>query len=82
MIIAMGLVESIVPASKLTEGLTWMISGLGIGVALGAALGGWLIDLAGVNASFSITLLAALLVLLIAAGSHPLMRRTLTLKST
>ena len=44
LITAMGLVENIVPAAKLTEGLTWMITGLGMGVALGAVLGGWVID--------------------------------------
>ena len=38
LITAMGLVENIVPPAKLTEGLTWMITGLGMGVALGAVL--------------------------------------------
>ncbi|MCC4106500.1 MFS transporter [Serratia ureilytica] len=81
MIIAMGLVENIVPPSKLTEGLTWMITGLGIGVALGAALAGWVIDEAGVKAGFSVTLIAGLVVLLIASGGYRLMQKTLALKA-
>ncbi|VEA62421.1 H+ Antiporter protein [Serratia plymuthica] len=76
MIIAMGLVENIVPPSRLTEGLTWMITGLGIGVALGAALAGWVVDEAGVKAGFIITLSAGLVVLLVAAGGYRLMQKS------
>ena len=81
MIIAMGLVENIVPPSRLTEGLTWMVTGLGIGVAFGAALAGLAIDAAGITAGFSVTLTAGLVVLLVAAGGYRLMRRTLALKA-
>ncbi|MDT1000495.1 MFS transporter, partial [Pseudomonas aeruginosa] len=41
MILAMGLVERAVDPARLTEGLTWAITGLGIGMALGSALAGW-----------------------------------------
>lgn len=81
MIIAMGLVENIVPPARLTEGLTWMITGLGIGVAFGAALAGLAIDAAGITAGFGVTLTAGLVVLLVAAGGYRLMRRTLALKA-
>ncbi|MBH2655234.1 MFS transporter [Serratia ureilytica] len=81
MIIAMGLVENIVPPSRLTEGLTWMVTGLGIGVAFGAALAGLAIDAAGITAGFGVTLTAGLVVLLVAAGGYRLMRRTLALKA-
>ncbi|AVD65885.1 MFS transporter [Serratia sp. CY49633] len=81
MIIAMGLVENIVPPSRLTEGLTWMVTGLGIGVALGAVLAGLAIDAAGIAAGFGVTLTAGLIVLLVAAGGYRLMRRTLALKA-
>jgi MFS family permease len=73
MIVAMGLVENIVPPSRLTEGLTWMVTGLGIGVAFGAALAGLAIDAAGIT--------AGLVVLLVAAGGYRLMQRTLALKA-
>ncbi|HGM6997177.1 TPA: MFS transporter [Serratia marcescens] len=81
MIIAMGLVENIVPPARLTEGLTWMVTGLGIGVAFGAALAGLATDAAGITAGFGVTLTAGLVVLLVAAGGYRLMRRTLALKA-
>lgn len=81
MIVAMGLVENIVPPSRLTEGLTWMVTGLGIGVAFGAALAGLAIDAAGITAGFGVTLTAGLVVLLVAAGGYRLMQRTLALKA-
>lgn len=77
MIVAMGLVERLVPPSRLTEGLTWMVTGLGVGVALGAALAGLAIDAVGIKAGFGVTLSAGLVVLLVAAGGYRLMRRTL-----
>ncbi|MBH3301424.1 MFS transporter [Serratia marcescens] len=81
MIVAMGLVERLVPPSRLTEGLTWMVTGLGIGVALGAALAGLAIDAVGIKAGFGVTLTAGLVVLLVAAGGYRLMRRTLAVQA-
>lgn len=81
MIVAMGLVERLVPPSRLTEGLTWMVTGLGIGVALGAALAGLAIDAVGIKAGFGVTLTAGLVVLLVAAGGYRLMRRTLVVQA-
>jgi MFS family permease len=46
MIVAMSLVEQRVPAARLTEGMTWLLAGLNIGVALGAALSGQSVDAA------------------------------------
>ena len=36
MIVAMALVERNVPERQLTEGLTWLLAGLNVGVAIGA----------------------------------------------
>lgn len=66
MIIAMSLIEESVPDDQLTEGLTWLISGLGIGVALGAALVGIVIDQLNIHTGFMIALLASLFVFLMA----------------
>lgn len=74
MIIAMGLVQKIVPEAKLTEGLTWMVTGLGIGVAVGAAIAGSVIDHFGITSAFGITLLAGLVVLLVAYFGQRLLR--------
>lgn len=45
MIVAMSLVERRVPEQRLTEGMTWLLAGLNIGVAMGAALAGQGVDL-------------------------------------
>ncbi|MBP6117476.1 MAG: MFS transporter [Neisseriaceae bacterium] len=74
MIIAMGLVQKIVPEAKLTEGLTWMVTGLGIGVAVGAAIAGSVIDQFGTTSAFGITLFAGLVVLLVAYFGQRLLR--------
>ncbi|WP_051966619.1 MFS transporter [Kitasatospora mediocidica] len=47
MITAMGLVERLVPAAQLTEGMTWTTTGLAMGVALGSSLAGLVVDHAG-----------------------------------
>jgi MFS transporter len=46
LIAGFGLAERLVPVSRLTEGLTWLSSALGVGVALGSALAGRVVDLA------------------------------------
>lgn len=63
LIVAMALVENIVPPAKLTEGLTWLITGLSIGVAIGAAGSGWLVDAFGARSGFWMALAAGAVVL-------------------
>jgi MFS family permease len=63
LIVAMALVENIVPAAKLTEGLTWLVTGLSIGVAIGAASSGWLVDAFGARSGFWAALAAGVVVL-------------------
>ncbi|WP_340616739.1 MFS transporter [Xenorhabdus entomophaga] len=82
MIIAMGLVESIVPSRNLTEGLTWMVTGLGIGVALGASLSGWVVDEMGIQAGFIVTLSAGIIVLLAASCGYRLIQRHISQLTT
>jgi MFS family permease len=43
-ITAFGLIERLVPAAKLTEGITWVMTGIGIGMAIGSFASGWVID--------------------------------------
>ncbi|MDX7989919.1 MFS transporter [Xenorhabdus littoralis] len=74
MIIAMGLVENTVPSHNLTEGLTWVITGLGIGVAFGASLAGWVVDEMGIQAGFIITLVAGIVVFLASVCGYRLMQ--------
>ncbi|WP_447095588.1 MFS transporter [Pseudomonas sp. CF10PS3] len=63
LIVSMALVERIVPASRLTEGMTWLITGLSIGVAIGAASSGWMIDHFGAASGFWVALAAGAVVL-------------------
>jgi len=65
MIVAMTLVERLVPAHQLTEGMTWLLAGLNVGVALGAVASGQIVDDAAAPAGFAIALGAAVLVLLL-----------------
>ncbi len=57
----MGLVGNLAPAARLTESITWVVSGLSLGVALGYAASGWLIDAAGASAGYWVPCAAALL---------------------
>ena len=59
LIIATALVEQIVPPEKLTEGMTLTVTGLGVGVALGSALAGQLIDRYGVPSAYMLAVGAA-----------------------
>lgn len=63
MIIIMGIVERTVPAAELTEGMTWMIAGSMVGISLGAAASGQLVDQFGIRAGFAVALVAGTLTL-------------------
>jgi len=63
LIVSMALVERVVPPSRLTEGMTWLITGLSIGVAIGAASSGWMIDHFGATSGFWVALAAGVVVL-------------------
>jgi hypothetical protein len=66
-----ALVQQLVPAARLTEGLTWTITGLGMGVTVGAALSGRLIDAWGAQQAFVVsTVSAATAALLAHAGAR------------
>ncbi|MEU0784914.1 MFS transporter [Streptomyces sp. NPDC006173] len=52
MITTMSLIEQHVPRAKLTEGMTWVSTGLAVGVALGSSVAGWVIDSSGAKAGY------------------------------
>lgn len=70
MILAMSLVERAVPEQSTTEGLTWLLAGLNVGVALGAALSGHFIDYSGLKSGFIIASTGGGAVLLIALWGY------------
>ncbi len=64
LIAAMAWIEESVPSGRLTEGISLFITGLGVGIAPGAAVVGVVVDAAGASASFWVPVLAGL----VAAG--------------
>jgi MFS family permease len=67
LIAGFSLVEATVPPSRLTEGLAWVSTALGGGVALGAAVTGRVVDLAGPSAGFGVAVAGGLVATLAAA---------------
>jgi MFS family permease len=75
-IISMGLIERLVPPSQLTEGITWAMTGIGIGVAFGSSVSGWVIDTFGAQNGFWVSVASGALALAIALlGQHRLLVR-------
>ncbi|MFI9644821.1 MFS transporter [Streptomyces sp. NPDC052040] len=54
MITTMALIERHVPRAHLTEGMTWVSTGLAVGVAIGSSVAGWVIDAAGARAGYGV----------------------------
>ncbi|KGM34548.1 MFS transporter [Inquilinus limosus] len=65
-ITAMGLIERLVPPSQLTEGITWAMTGVGIGMAVGSSISGRIIDGFGAPAGFWVSVAAGTTALAIA----------------
>ncbi len=61
LIAAFAWIEEIVPATRLTEGITLFTTGLAAGLAPGAALVGLVVDAAGASPSYWVTAVAGLL---------------------
>jgi len=75
-ITAFGLIERRVPAAVLTEGVTWVMTGIGIGMALGAFVAGWVVDTYGAQNGFWVSVVAgAATVLTVALGQRSLAGR-------
>ena len=62
-ITAFGLIEQRVPPGALTEGVTWVGTGIGIGMAAGAFVCGWVVDSFGARNGFWVSVAAAIAVL-------------------
>ncbi len=69
------LIKRLAPASRLTESLSWMSTGIGIGASLGSSVAGKAIDTAGYHAGFWVVVIAAASASAIAAGSYLTLRR-------
>ena len=65
-----GLIERLVPNARMTEGLVWTNTGIGVGIAVSAALSGVVIDAHGASTAYWISVVsaAATFVVVLAAG--------------
>jgi MFS family permease len=59
-ITAFGLVEQRVPPTLLTEGVTWVGTGIGVGMALGSFVAGGTVDTFGARSGFLVSVAAAM----------------------
>ena len=75
MIVAMSLIERQVAENQLTEGMTWLLAGLNVGIALGAAIAGQVVDSHVARAGFFVALTGGAAVLLLVLLSHVTLRR-------
>jgi len=77
LITANSLIERLTPPHRLTEGLAWMGTGLGIGGSLGASLTGHVIDQQGYHMGFLTVTLYAAGAVVIALASWRVVNRSL-----
>lgn len=70
LITAFGLIENIVPAASLTEGLAWLITGLSVGYGIGASLVGGIADAHGARMAFVVTIGAGVAMGVLALALH------------
>lgn len=77
LVAGMGLVEALVPAAARTEGFSWAITALGLGVATGSSLAGVIVDQASGHRAFLLGVAAAAVGLVSTmAGRRALAART------
>lgn len=75
-----NLVQLVVSPRQLTEGLTWVGTALGAGVAMGSALAGSQIDAHGAHAGFYIVMYAAAISVAVALMAIPSIRKRTTMQ--
>ncbi|MFF8811151.1 MFS transporter [Streptomyces pactum] len=66
MVTTMGLIEQHVPRANLTEGMTWVSTGLAVGVALGSSAAGVVVDRAGADAGYAVAGVAGVVAAVVA----------------
>ncbi len=70
-----SLIERLTPNARMTEGLTWAGTGIGVGLAVAAALSGQVIDHAGASTAYWICVGSAVLTFLVTLASYPTLHR-------
>ncbi|MER6256903.1 MFS transporter [Streptomyces sp. NPDC001584] len=77
MVTTMALLEQHVPRDKFTEGMTWTGTGLALGLALGSAGAGWVVDASGARAGYVVTCAGGVLAVAIALLGSARLRKPL-----
>ncbi|MGK5630581.1 MFS transporter [Streptomyces sp. URMC 123] len=75
MVTGMTLVQTLLPAERLTEGMTTVYTGLLAGISVGATAGGWAVESWGADAGFRAPAAAGALALLTAVTGYRSLRR-------
>jgi MFS family permease len=75
LITTMNLIERIVPRAQINEGMTIVLTGLIIGIAVGSALSGAVIDRVGSRQGYWVAVLAAAAAFLMALGTRTFLSR-------
>jgi predicted MFS family arabinose efflux permease len=76
LVAGMSLVESRIPRAALTEALTWVVTGLTLGVTAGSAIAGSAVDAWGAEAAFAVPAVSAALAGVLALAGAPILRST------
>lgn len=71
------IISKVVPPHQLTEGLTWMSTAMNLGVSVGSAVSGPVVDSSGAHAGFLVVIVCAWSMVLVMALTLPRLRRAL-----
>jgi predicted MFS family arabinose efflux permease len=74
LITAFGLVESVVPSAALTEGMSWLVTGISVGYGVAATVVGRVADAHGARSTFLVAIGAGLLVCGFSLALHARLR--------
>lgn len=74
LITGFSITERLVPSAVLTEGLAWISTSIGFGVAIGAWAGGRLTEAFGASSAYGFTLAAAAVAVVVGIGGSGLLR--------
>lgn len=74
MILVMTLIERSVPPARLTEGMTWALTGLTVGTAVGTLTAGLTVESSGTTGGFLVAVVAGLTALTVTVAGTPLLR--------
>ncbi|MFV0252135.1 MAG: MFS transporter [Beutenbergiaceae bacterium] len=70
-----ALVQQLVPASRLTEGLTWVATAIGVGFSIGSSVTGRIVDGFGAQSGYVVGIAAATIAAVLAISTSQILQR-------